>query len=165
MQNIAFLPFSARMRNKTARIHVRSLFDRHKNSFVILHFILSSFPAPCQRKMPVLPIIFVEKGAERLRLHGVSAYDVQLWRPSVKVLSAKRWRLSGCAFCKCRGVMHNAVMDEDGVDNVEKSKKRSNCAANVWITMWIMWTTAVYSYIDMQDDGINMTSAGRKIAA
>lgn len=55
--------------------------------------------------------------------------------------------------------------DEDGVDNVEKSKKRSNCAANVWITMWIMWTTAVYSYIDMQDDGINMTSAGRKIAA
>ena len=76
--------------------------------------------------MPVLPIIFVEKGAERLRPHGVSAHDVQLWRPSVKVLSAKRWRLSGCAFCKCRGVMHNAVMDEDGVDNVEKSKKRSN---------------------------------------
>ena len=51
------------------------------------------------------------------------------------------------------------------MENVEKSKKRSNCAANVWITMWIMWTTAVYSYIDMQDDGINMTSAGRKIAA
>ena len=61
--------------------------------------------------------------------------------------------------------MHYVAVDEDGVDNVEKSKKRAYCAVNVWITMWIMWTTAVYSYIDMQDDGINMTSAGRKIAA
>ncbi len=61
--------------------------------------------------------------------------------------------------------MHYAVVDEDGVDNVEKSKKRAYCAVNVWITMWIMWTTAVYSYIDMQEQGINMTSAGRKYAA
>lgn len=61
--------------------------------------------------------------------------------------------------------MHYAAVDEYGVDNVEKSKKRTNCAANVWITMWIMWTTAVYSYIDMQDWGMNMTPTGRKYAA
>ena len=61
--------------------------------------------------------------------------------------------------------MHYAAVDGVGVDNVEKSKKRTNRAANVWITMWIMWTTAVYSYIDMQDDGMNMTPTGRKYAA